>query len=527
MLFGTAPSLQRAVAGLGLLWLAGWWLAGYRRARFAPPGDVLEGLALLLIGVVADPAQAVGLWYAGLLYRALYASLQRTGILTGIYLAALLGAGLLASPLGELTPQYGLPLAGFAVTAGPLALLTATLARYERAASRERVMAATSAALVAAPDREAIYTALLEAGMSLLPGRSDVRVSVWIGNPERMTAAAVAGDRAEALRGAHFNAAAYLRRHPLPSLLLPTPTDADIAEIRSAVNAEVKTGAIAFAPLVWDGELRGAVAVGANRPLPPSLPEALTMLATEASLALERASVTDTLQQSEARFRSLVQHSSDMTLIVGADASIDYVSPAVQQVLGYPPAALTGTNLRVWLRPEEAAQVDQTLRAAMDQPGVVTTVEWEFRDAAGGWRICETNVTSLAHDPSVQGVVLTARDIGERKALRDDLAYQASHDPLTGLVNRTLFRERVDHALARLRRRHQPLAVLFLDLDNFERINDTLGHAAGDQALISVADRLRRRLRATDTAARFGGDEFALLLEDLRSPADAARLADW
>jgi diguanylate cyclase (GGDEF)-like protein len=113
----------------------------------------------------------------------------------------------------------------------------------------------------------------------------------------------------------------------------------------------------------------------------------------------------------------------------------------------------------------------------------------------------------------------------ERERL-DELARQAFHDPLTDLPNRALFADRLDHALARLRRRHGSVAVLLLDLDGFKEVNDTLGHEAGDQLLITVGERLRACLRPADTVARLGGDEFTILLEEIDSLREATRVAE-
>jgi diguanylate cyclase (GGDEF)-like protein len=118
------------------------------------------------------------------------------------------------------------------------------------------------------------------------------------------------------------------------------------------------------------------------------------------------------------------------------------------------------------------------------------------------------------------------RDITERRSLEDQLTHQALHDPLTKLANRVLFRNRVEHALIRSERTKSEVAVLFLDLDNFKTINDTLGHASGDALLISVAERLQLCLRASDTASRLGGDEFAVLIEDTTNSESGIHVAE-
>jgi diguanylate cyclase (GGDEF)-like protein len=123
-------------------------------------------------------------------------------------------------------------------------------------------------------------------------------------------------------------------------------------------------------------------------------------------------------------------------------------------------------------------------------------------------------VDNLLNDPTVQGVVVTMRDVSEQKSLEEELKHQAFHDALTGLPNRALFVDRIDHALARSARVHSTPAVLFIDLDDFKLVNDGLGHGAGDEILVAVAQRLAATVRAGDTLARFGGDEFAVLVED-------------
>ena len=142
--------------------------------------------------------------------------------------------------------------------------------------------------------------------------------------------------------------------------------------------------------------------------------------------------------------------------------------------------------------------------------------EFEFRiDRADGRAIVASlNAAPLLDNRGLfSGVVASVADITERRALEDRLKHQAFHDPLTSLANRVLVRYRLEHALQQRSQINDSVAVIFIDLDNFKYINDSLGHSAGDELLVVLADRLRASLRAGDTPARFGGDEFVILLE--------------
>jgi diguanylate cyclase (GGDEF)-like protein/PAS domain S-box-containing protein len=232
------------------------------------------------------------------------------------------------------------------------------------------------------------------------------------------------------------------------------------------------------------------------------------------------------LRASEERFRALVQHAADITLVLEPDGTVRHASPAVQTVLGYDPERQVGT--RGWALVHEGdAQSAQAFHAELlDQRGVSRSVElrWQHRD--GSWRWLEVKGTNLLHQPGVRGIVLNARDISRHKSLEGQLVQRALHDQLTGLPNRMLFMDRLEQALERSGRRGKFAAVLFLDLDRFKLVNDNLGHDHGDQLLIQVAERLRGCLRRVDTIARIGGDEFTVLLEDVGSTADAALVAE-
>jgi len=166
------------------------------------------------------------------------------------------------------------------------------------------------------------------------------------------------------------------------------------------------------------------------------------------------------------------------------------------------------------------------VKACTLRPGTSARGEWRMCDHEGAWHFTETVVANLLDDPHVQSLVFTSRDIGERIRFQNELQHQAFHDALTGLANRVLFKDRVEHALARAARTREKVGVLFMDIDDFKLVNDSYGHVLGDSLLVQVADRLSSILRVSDTAARLGGDEFAILLEGPADLDEACRVAE-
>ncbi len=228
---------------------------------------------------------------------------------------------------------------------------------------------------------------------------------------------------------------------------------------------------------------------------------------------------------SQERFRALVQHSSDVITVTNSVGTILYQSPSVLPVFGYEVDDLVGTELQRFVHPDDVRSVIRTLIQTAKNSGS-ERIECRVQHRDGSWRSVESAVTARLDDPLIGGLVLNTRDVTERKELEEQLAHQAFHDSLTGLANRSLFRNRVEHAMARMRRVERPIAVLLLDLDGFKAVNDSLGHAFGDAFLVEVAARLRTLLRPSDTPCRLGGDEFAVLIDDLVGPIDATVVAE-
>ena len=232
--------------------------------------------------------------------------------------------------------------------------------------------------------------------------------------------------------------------------------------------------------------------------------------------------LTDGLRKSEERFRSLVRNSSDGILIARDDSTITYESPGVERVLGYAPEARIGTPAFELVHEDDLSGIRRLFGDVARNPDMEATAEFRARHADGSWRVIEAVAKNLLDDPAIGGIVVNYRDVTDRRSLEQQLRHQAFHDSLTGLPNRALFLDRLAHAVARTRRGHAPLAVVFIDLDDFKAVNDSLGHAAGDELLVAVAGRIRMTVREADTPARMGGDEFAILLEDAPT-VDAAR----
>ena len=240
-------------------------------------------------------------------------------------------------------------------------------------------------------------------------------------------------------------------------------------------------------------------------------------------VAVRMAGLVRRHEASEARFGSLVRNSSDVVTVLAPDTTIRYASPAAERILGYEPHELVGRKLAYLVHPDDREELVAFVGRGVQHEGThPVPMEFSLRRAERTWIRVEALRTNLLHDPNVGGVVLNTRDISERKAFERQLQHLAFHDTVTDLANRALFRDRVEHALERQQRGGLPVAVLFLDLDDFKTVNDSLGHAAGDALLREVGGRIRTAIRAADTAARLGGDEFALLLEDV----DEATVAD-
>ena len=388
--------------------------------------------------------------------------------------------------------------------------------QQEHSAERERALRRAGAALVTATSRDGIHEAAIDAARALAGEDAAIRMCDESHDDDGFIVVAAAGG--EDVHGERFGFST-LQEWKRQRLL---ENDAYIVKsYESTLRDPLRLprggdGSVFVAPLFIRDELHGLMVVATPEDMPRSVGDSLRALSSQVALALESAALTEDLviKQSEARFASLVSNSSDVVCVLDPDTTVTYASPSTARVLGFDPTHVEGTRFADLIHPDDLTRVLQFLSPVGEAEGHTGLVEFRIRRRNGDYVHTETLRTPLLHDPNVRGIVLNTRDVTERKQFEEQLSHQAFHDSVTTLANRALFHDRVTHALERQVREHEPISVLFMDLDDFKTINDSLGHAAGDQLLYEVGERLKGCLRAADTAARLGGDEFAILLED-------------
>ncbi|UQU61397.1 EAL domain-containing protein [Couchioplanes caeruleus] len=237
--------------------------------------------------------------------------------------------------------------------------------------------------------------------------------------------------------------------------------------------------------------------------------------------AQSRRTLDERRRSTDRRTELLLEASSDAVFAIDVHNKVRYASSSLRTILGRRPAELTGQLLGQIIHPDEMAAARDWLHALWAAPaGHTSRTEVRMLAADGSWVHLDVIGTNRVDDPDLRSAVISLRDMGTRRALEEQLRHQAFTDRLTGLPNRTLFRDRLEEAVAGLR--DTEVAVLLIDLDDFKLVNDDLGHSLGDELLTTVADRLRREMRPGDTLARLGGDEFAVLVEDIDEPSAVA-----
>lgn len=405
-----------------------------------------------------------------------------------------------------------------------LSRLAGVVTIHRRAVARERVLRAGIESLAAARTVEEVAAAV------------ESTVATLLASPRRNAALAVRDDEGN-LRVVRENSDAVLPERgrisddilALPAVREQRPVPLPELSPSLAVGLSDTHSAL-LCPLALDRPSGdppiGVLVVAGVESELLDVRTTLTTLAEQSALAVERFSLSQEInrQDSEAYFRTLVQNTSDVILILDAGERVRYASSSAVPVLGYP--TLEGRRLTDLVPPEDSQTVVRML-ADMRAHG--------WKDRREHWRVLRSDQTrievevrcsDLREEPTVGGLVLTLRDVTERRQLERELTHRAFYDSLTGLANRVLFEDRTGHALTRGRREGSVVGVLFVDVDDFKVINDTLGHGVGDELLVAVSLRLSTTIRASDTAARIGGDEFAMLTGDSMSPRDVETFAD-
>jgi diguanylate cyclase (GGDEF)-like protein/PAS domain S-box-containing protein len=386
-----------------------------------------------------------------------------------------------------------------------IARLSGILSGHRQSVARERVLRCCGESLVAARDLRDVYAAALDAVVALR-GWTDTStdVALYLAKPE----------------GVVCVASTWIQ--------VGSVADDGLWAIAQAGDLLQPDGRVSVTPLRRERGVSGLLMVHTVQPLTWDEHGALMTLASQVALAAESVTLSADLRQrqSEAHFRGLIQNASDIIIVIDALGRIAYAAPSLGRALGRPVENVIGQPVSELLHADDVVEAAEVLESLTVRTTTARSLgDWRLQSAGGDYLSFEVLSNNLLEDPSVGGIVLTMRDVSERSALKEQLTHLAFHDSLTGLANRVLFRDRAEHALARAARLGTVVAIVMIDIDNFKDINDTKGHAAGDELLISLARRLTSNLRGGTTVARLGGDEFAILADDIADSADAVRFA--
>ncbi len=519
------------LSGAGAAWLGFAWVSGYRRGRFLFLLELGCVPALLLVtSGIGNPEYALGMLGTGATMRSLYAK-RRSALLVAIEFAApYLGAVWIAYGHGHreaLIAAVALGSAGIVLAVVVGQLLRAAVDRHQEVLGRAQRLSGAGLRLASSPTPEAIQRTTLRAAQELALGLAEIEVAwVRLAGTSLTVSDPIGPD--DSPRPAVPIEPGSVPAPALAVLLGSSALGKDYSaasQIRGLLRFRPGYSNLLVMPLSPSGEARGSVVLASVKPLSEELTDAFRILVTQAWMALSRCELSHSIRQSEARFRGLVQNSTDLVIAVGPSMEITYVSPSVESFLGRPLKSLTLAADTDSVHPQDLHRLKSAVQEATLYSGSSPMPDVRIRRKGGEWRLLELQATNLVQNPDVGAVVLTGRDVTERKALEEKLRHQALHDPLTGLANRLLLRDRIEHAL-HARRRRLPLGLLVLDLDDFKNINDSYGHAAGDSALLEVTKLVKLCLRPGDTFARLGGDEFAILLEELQGPEQAQIVAE-
>jgi diguanylate cyclase (GGDEF)-like protein/PAS domain S-box-containing protein len=409
-----------------------------------------------------------------------------------------------------------------------LSRLSDMAASHRRALGRERVVRQAGVSLVAAASVDQVAAAVRSAVDALLgPSPSgDALLAVRTDGAFRAVAEASADPAPMSRLGEQTEAW-------LPLVTASAPVLAPVTSLPPQARALVPDGdSMLLCPLTVKDRpsgdpLIGVLAVFGEQRMLADLFATMEILAHQVALAVERILLRDEVirRENEAYFRTLVQDTSDAILIVGDEGKVSYATPSATSIFG--DITVEGAYLWDLVADGERDDLVRTLlnlRAGASLGSRYVDREITRRD--GVIVQVQLRCSDLRDDPTVAGLVLTLRDVTEQRKLESELKHHAFHDALTGLPNRLLFQDRISQQLAAARRDGMTAGVLFVDLDDFKVVNDTMGHSVGDELLVATAERLSGLVRDADTAARLGGDEFALLIGNVADPSAVDAAAD-
>jgi diguanylate cyclase (GGDEF)-like protein/PAS domain S-box-containing protein len=387
-----------------------------------------------------------------------------------------------------------------------LSRLAGMVASQRQAGARERGLREAAATLMSVTSAPRVIDGLRSAVAQLLPAHAPHRMVILSSDADVAVASGWWGTERSAR-------------------LLPT------SEVDEGSRAELSGFDVVLAAPLFLEERQGGdphirvLLVAADEAQLSSLHGAFEVLASQAAQALERIALAAQINQrnSEEYFRTLVHNSSDVILILDADDLIRYASPSIEAMFGV--ESLSRVAFVDVVHPQWRDAATRMLARVRSGAAPGEVADWSVIHADGSTIQVEVTCRDLRDEATISGVVLTLRDVTERRQLERELTHRAFHDALTGLANRVLFQDRVTHAIGRDRAGGGLVGVLFIDLDDFKVVNDTMGHGAGDELLVAVAHRLAETLRGQDVAARLGGDEFAALIEDVQDPAEFDEIA--
>ncbi|MEO8384934.1 MAG: EAL domain-containing protein [Betaproteobacteria bacterium] len=235
--------------------------------------------------------------------------------------------------------------------------------------------------------------------------------------------------------------------------------------------------------------------------------------------------VTQALEASEGRFKALTESAMDIVTVLDAQGVIVYQSPSVTHLLGHDPSEMIGRSQFDLIHRDDVKPMRAMFEELIAQGKMSRPIEFRVLSKTGIWCTLESIGKNCLDIPEVRGIIVNTRDISDRKTIQQRMQHLAYHDALTDLPNRSLMQDRISQAIGRAERSNKRFAVMFIDIDNFKNINDTLGHDTGDELLRQVARRLTDSVRVHDTIARQGGDEFIVLLDQLEGHLGATRVA--